>query len=94
MIILDTQKAAELFAKFDVPIAGYVVNRVLPTELAQQNVPEYLKNRITMQQKYLTQIDRTLGNQVLARVPELERDVTGLAAIERLARIMYGEGGA
>jgi arsenite-transporting ATPase len=94
MIILDTQKAAELFAKFDVPIAGYVVNRVLPTELAQQNVPEYLKNRITMQHKYLDQIDRTLGNQVLARVPELERDVTGLAAIERLARIMYGEGSA
>src|SRR6267378_3433212 len=93
MIILDTQKAAELFAKFDVPIAGYVVNRVLPPELAEQNVPEYLKNRITMQHKYLAQIDRTLGNQVLARVPELERDVTGLPAIERLARIMYGEGG-
>ena len=89
MIILDTQKAAELFAKFDVPIAGYVVNRVLPPELAQQNVPEYLKNRITMQEKYLSQIDRTLGSQVLARVPELERDVTGLGAIERLARIMY-----
>jgi hypothetical protein len=27
---------------------------------------------------------------VLAQVPELERDVTGLPAIERLARIMYG----
>jgi arsenite-transporting ATPase len=90
MIILDTQKAAELFAKFNVPIAGYVVNRVLPAELAQQNIPAYLKNRITMQDKYLAQIDRTLGTQVLARVPELERDVTGLAAIERLARIMYG----
>ena len=93
MIILDTQRAAELFAKFNVPIAGYVVNRVLPTELARQNVPAYLKNRITMQEKYLAQIDRTLGTQVLARVPELERDVTGLAAIERLARIMYGGGG-
>src|SRR5215216_6115136 len=56
MIILDTQKAAELFARFDVPIAGYVVNRVVPTELAQQNVPEYLKNRISMQQRYLGDI--------------------------------------
>ena len=74
-------------------VPGYVVNRVLPTELARQNVPAYLKNRITMQEKYLAQIDRTLGTQVLARVPELERDVTGLAAIERLARIMYGGGG-
>src|SRR6266487_736454 len=60
MIILDTQKAAELFAKFDVPIAGYVVNRVLPPELAEQNVPEYLKNRITMQHKYLARIDQAL----------------------------------
>src|SRR5512146_1191101 len=33
MIILDTQKAAQLFSKFDVPVAGYVVNRVLPKEL-------------------------------------------------------------
>src|SRR5256886_2427939 len=90
MIILDTQKAAEMFAKIDVPIAGYVVNRVLPTELAQQNVPDYLKNRISMQQRYLSEINRTLGNQVLAQVPELERDVTGLPAIEKLAGIMYG----
>src|SRR6266498_2703772 len=89
MIILDTRKAAELFARFDVPIAGYVVNRVLPDELKQQDLPEYLTNRMTMQAKYLSQIDRTLGSQVLARVPELERDVTGLGAIERLARIMY-----
>src|SRR5207302_6681285 len=94
MILLDTAKAAELFARFDVPISGYVVNRVVPPELAEQNVPEYLKNRITMQHKYLADIDRTLGNQVLARVPELERDVTGLPAIERLARIMYGDGRA
>ena len=90
MIILDTAKAAELFAKFDVPISGYVVNRVIPAELAQQNVPDYLKNRIVMQQEYMGEIRGTLGDQVLAYVPELERDVTGLPAIERLANIMYG----
>ena len=33
MIILDTVKAAELFSRFKVPISGYIVNRVLPTEL-------------------------------------------------------------
>jgi arsenite/tail-anchored protein-transporting ATPase len=90
MIILDTRKAAELFAKFDVPLSGYLVNRVLPEELAGQNVPEYLKNRLAMQQRYLGEIRQTLGKGVLAYVPELERDVTGLPAIERLAGIMYG----
>ena len=93
MILVDTRKAGELFSRFDVPIAGYVVNRVVPTELAEQNVPDYLKHRIGMQQRYLSEIERTFGNQVLAQIPELERDVTGLPAIERLARIMY-DGGA
>jgi arsenite/tail-anchored protein-transporting ATPase len=90
MILVDTRKAAQLFARFDVPISGYVVNRVVPPELAQQNVPEYLQNRISMQQRYLADIDRNFGAEVLARVPELERDVTGLPTIERLANIMYG----
>jgi len=90
MIIRDTQKAAGLFAQFDVPIGGYVVNRVIPHGLMQQNIPEYLRNRITMQDKYLAEINSTFGKQVLASVPELERDVTGLPMIEKLAGIMYG----
>lgn len=89
MIILDTQKAAKLFAAFHVPIAGYVVNRVVPRELLSQDIPPYLRNRIEMQDKYLAQIQTDLGAQVRAHVPELERDVTGLAMIEKLAGIMY-----
>lgn len=90
MILLDTRKAAELFAKFDVPIGGYVVNRVLPAELAREtNVPAYLRHRMELQGEQLEEIRRTLGDEVLAYVPELERDVTGLPMIERLAGIMY-----
>ena len=93
MIIFDTKKAAELFAKFDVPIAGYVVNRILPeTLLREKNVPPYLQNRMQMQQGYLAKIQEQLGKQVVAQVPELERDVTGLEMIRRLSEIMYGEG--
>lgn len=91
MILLDTAKAAGLFASFDVPVAGYIVNRMLPNELAEaDNVPAYLKKRIEMQRKYIEQIDGTFGKDVLARVPELERDVTGLDQIERVAQLMYG----
>src|SRR6266511_2571031 len=91
MVLIDTRKAAEMFAKFDVPIGGYVVHRVLPEDLAVgDGVPAYLKNRIKMQDRYLGEIDRWFGGEVLASVPELERDVTGLEMIEKLARIMYG----
>jgi arsenite/tail-anchored protein-transporting ATPase len=90
MILLDTRKAAELFGRFDVPIGGYVVNRVLPEELARQDVPAYLRNRMEMQRGQLAEIERSFGRQVLAHVPELERDVTGLPMIERVATLMYG----
>ncbi len=90
MIIRDTEKAARLFAQFDVPIGGYVVNRVIPHELLQQNIPDYLRNRIQMQDRYRGDIRSAFGKQVLASVPELERDVTGLPMIEKLAGIMYG----
>ena len=92
MIILDTEKAAGLFAKFDVPIVGYVVNRVLPADLAGQVIPPYLQKRLAMQGEYLQKIDKIFGKQVVGRVPELERDITGLVMIERLADIMYGNG--
>jgi arsenite/tail-anchored protein-transporting ATPase len=92
MIILDTQKAAGLFAKFDVPLAGYIVNRVIPKELAQQDIPDYLRNRLVMQDTYLTKIDKTFGEGVLARIPEFERDITGLPMIERVAEVMFGGG--
>ncbi len=92
MIILDTQKAAGLFAKFDVPLSGYIVNRVIPQELAQQKIPEYLKNRLGMQKKYLAEIDRVFGSDVLARIPEFERDITGLAMIEKVADAIFGGG--
>jgi len=91
MILIDTQKAAGLFAKFDVPISGYVVNRVVPRELLSQEIPPYLRNRIEMQDKYVKQIDEMFGNLVVSAVPELERDVTGLPMIEKLAGIMFGK---
>lgn len=89
MIILDTLKAADLFSKFDVPIVGYVVNRVLPEELGKQQIPEYLRNRLAMQKQYLTRIDQQFGQRVLARVPEMERDVTGMEMVARMADLMY-----
>jgi len=90
MALRDTQKAAGLFAAYNVPLCGYVVNRVIPPELGSQKIPDYLRNRLKMQAGHLKQIDDLFGDQVLARIPEFERDVTGLPMIERMAKAMFG----
>jgi arsenite-transporting ATPase len=91
MVIKDTMKAAELFAKFDVPLSGYILNRVLPEDLRNRNIPEYLRNRFELQERYLKVIERSFAGQILASVPEMERDITGLPMIEKMARAMFGE---
>ncbi len=90
MVLLDTAKAAAMFARFNVPISGYIVNRVIPEAVATTtSAPAYLKNRYDMQQGYLKQIDQQFGQGVLARFPALERDVTGLEMIGRVAQVMF-----
>jgi arsenite/tail-anchored protein-transporting ATPase len=91
MAILDTKKAAGLFAKYDVPLSGYVVNRVIPETLASQDIPDYLRHRLAMQKGHLGTIQRELGGEVLGYVPEFERDITGLAMIEQMAGVLFGD---
>jgi arsenite/tail-anchored protein-transporting ATPase len=91
MAILDTKKAAGLFAKYDVPLSGYVVNRVIPETLASQDIPDYLRHRLAMQKGHLATIQRELGGDVLGYVPEFERDITGLSMIEQMADVLFGD---
>jgi arsenite-transporting ATPase len=91
MTIVDTEKAAGLFANYDVPLAGYVVNRVIKKELLNENIPEYLRNRIAMQAGALEMIDDKFGARVLSRVPEFDSEIKGLDTIKELAEVMFEE---
>lgn len=91
MTVVDTEKAAKLFAKYNVPLAGYVVNRVIDRALLQENIPTYLKNRIEMQVGALELIDNTFGASVLSRVPEFDSEIKGLDTIRYLAEVMFEE---
>ena len=91
MTIVDTENAAKLFSKFDVPIAGYIVNRVINRDLLTENIPEYLKNRIEMQARSLELIGERFGTSVLSNVPEFDSEIKGLGAIKDLAEVMFEE---
>ena len=59
-------------------------------QLAGQQLPPYLQNRLQVQDRYLDEIKKTFGSRLVGSVPELERDVTGLPMIERVAHLLYG----
>jgi arsenite-transporting ATPase len=91
MTIVDTEKAAGLFANYDVPLAGYVVNRVINRDLLNENIPEYLRNRIAMQASALEMIDNKFGASVHSRIPEFDSEIKGLNTIKELAEVMFEE---
>jgi arsenite-transporting ATPase len=91
MTIVDTEKAAQLFAKYKVPLSGYIVNRVINKELLKDNIPGYLRNRIGMQAGALEMIDKKFGSSVLSAVPEFDSEIKGLDVIKNLAEVMFEE---
>jgi arsenite-transporting ATPase len=91
MTIVDTEKAAQLFANYKVPLSGYIVNRVINRELLKDNIPTYLRNRIHMQAGALEMIDKKFGSSVLSAVPEFDSEIKGLDVIRNLAEVMFEE---
>ena len=91
MTIIDTEKAGQLFSKYDVPLAGYLVNRVINRDLLNENIPAYLKNRIEMQADALQMIDQRFGSLVRSQVPEFDSEIKGLDTIRKLAEVMFEE---
>ncbi len=68
-------------------VSGLVVNRVLPDDLSG----EYYEARKAQERVYLEEIDRRFRAVRRVRVPQLESDVHGVPALERVARYLVGE---
>lgn len=90
MSILDTEKALEMFSSLGLEAAGIVVNQVYPPELAKRpETPEYIKNKIEEQRKYIDEIRRKFGDMVISVVPMLNREPKGLEALSIIAKELW-----
>ncbi|MEM3703380.1 MAG: ArsA-related P-loop ATPase, partial [Candidatus Bathyarchaeia archaeon] len=89
---LDTKKALEMFRQFNIPLSGVIVNQVYPVELLnQRNVPAFLKNKITMQQKHMKTIQQEFGPLIRGVVPMFDREPKGLKMIPEVAKVLFEE---
>ncbi|MEM3730496.1 MAG: TRC40/GET3/ArsA family transport-energizing ATPase [Candidatus Bathyarchaeia archaeon] len=92
MPILDTRKALEMFRAFNIPLSGVIVNQVYPADLLKQkNVPAFLKNKISMQQKHLKAIQEEFGPLIRGIVPMFDREPKGLKMIAEVSKVLFEE---
>jgi len=83
--ILESAKALEVLRAHKVPVAGLVVNRVLPDEAGG----EFMDRRREQEARYLDEIDRRFPELPRVRVPLLPGDVEGIDAVRGVAGYVF-----
>ena len=84
---LPIEETARAIAQLDeagVKVGGLVVNRVLPDTSSDA----FLSARRRQEEVYLQEIARRFASHSVVRVPQLESDVYGMAALDRVSRLL------
>lgn len=80
--IEESARAVHLLEEVGVPLAGVVVNRVLPDTASDG----FLRERKAQERVYLDEIERRLAAAPRVLVPQLPRDVHGLDSLGEIGR--------
>ena len=83
--IEETARAIVQLAEAAVRVGALVVNRVLP----ESSADAFLAARRRQEQVYLDEIARRFPSHPATRVPQLESDVYGMAALDRISRVLF-----
>ncbi|MBE9508069.1 MAG: arsenic transporter, partial [Chloroflexi bacterium] len=76
------------FQDFGIPVGGVVVNLVIDKEKVGQDAPDFVLNRIAMQDEHMEEIWRSFPD-VRAIVPLFETEVRGVEMLERTAAYLF-----
>jgi arsenite-transporting ATPase len=76
------------FREFGIPVGGVLVNLLIDKETVEDNAPEFVRNRVAMQDAYMEEIWRSFPD-VRAIVPLFEKEVRGVEMLERTASHMF-----
>jgi arsenite-transporting ATPase len=76
------------FEEFGIPVGGVVVNLLIDKETVDESAPDFVRNRIAMQDGYMEEIWSSFSD-VRAIVPLFEKEVRGVDMLERTASYLF-----
>ena len=82
--ILESKKALDVLNKFNVPVAGMIVNRLLPPDAEG----DFLRERRLQEDDYRKEIDRTFGELRRVYLHLLPHDVHGVDTLRRIGKAL------
>jgi arsenite-transporting ATPase len=79
------------FHEFGIPVGGVIVNMVMDREALGSQVPEFVLNRLRMQEEHLGTIREKFDGQVRAIVPLFDQEVRGIPMLRQAAAALFAE---
>ncbi len=76
------------FHDFGIPVGGVVVNMLIDKATVSDDAPEFVRNRVAMQDEYMEEVWRSFPD-VRAIVPLFETEVRGIEMLQRSAEHMF-----
>jgi arsenite-transporting ATPase len=77
------------FHEFGIPVGGVVVNMLIDKNCLDANTPDFVRNRIAMQDEHMAEIERQFDDMVRAILPLFETEVRGTTMLKRTADLMF-----
>jgi len=77
------------FYDFGIPVGGVVVNGIIQKNQVAENAPEFVLNRVAMQEEHMEEIWKIFGNNVRAIIPLFETEVKGAKMLNRLVDYLF-----
>jgi len=77
------------FKDFGIPVGGVIVNMLIDKASVGPDAPDFVRNRVAMQDKYMETIWKEFDDQVRALLPLYETEVRGTAMLKRMADALF-----
>jgi len=77
------------FREFGIPVGGVIVNMVIDKQSVRADTPDFVKNRVAMQDEHMETIWKEFDGQVRAILPLYETEIRGVASLKRMADALF-----
>ena len=77
------------FHEFGIPVGGVVVNMLIDKAQVRADSPEFVRNRVAMQDRYMDDIWQKFDGMVRATVPLYETEVRGVPSLARMGEALF-----
>ena len=77
------------FHEFGIPVGGVIVNMLIDKSQVRSDSPDFVRNRVAMQDRYMDDIWQKFVGMVRATAPLYETEVRGVQSLARMGEAVF-----